>query len=256
MPVFLAIDVGNSSLYAGLFKGETLLSTTRIPTRSPSIEETIARIREFLTPFPPVEYFCPAGVVPGVVEDLVVNGPRLVNGATLDLRPYHDTIFPVRVARVREVGMDRLLNAVAAVPVHGAPLIIVDLGTGTTFDVIDDSGAYIGGVIAPGVVLGATALFEKAALLPEVSLEGRFGVIGRDTVACMQSGILHGQACLVEGLIGRIAAELGHRPKVVATGGAAPLLLPYTSAFDAHEPELVLRGIRLAARRLLGEGVA
>jgi type III pantothenate kinase len=167
----------------------------------------------------------------------------LVARATLDWG------FDIRVDNPEEVGADRLLNVLAANHRFGVPLVIVDFGTATTFDVADTGGGYLGGVIAPGINLSIEALHQAAARLPRIGIGRPQSVIGRGTVAAMQSGVYWGYVGLVEGLVGRIKAEYGGGLKVVATGGLAPLFSEGTTVIDVIEPDLTLDGLRLLAAR-------
>jgi type III pantothenate kinase len=145
----------------------------------------------------------------------------------------------------REVGADRIVNSAAAHHLHGGPVIIVDLGTATTFDVVSEEGDYIGGVIAPGINTAAEALFLRAAKLPRVELVRPRQAIGANTVAAMQSGLVFGYVGLVEGIVSRIQNELTERAKVVATGGDAEIIARESSIVDFVEPDLTLLGLRI-----------
>jgi len=167
----------------------------------------------------------------------------LVARATLDWG------FDIRIDNPEEVGADRLLNSLAAHRRFGGPLVIVDFGTATTFDVVEKDGGYLGGVIAPGINLSIEALHQAAARLPRIGIGRPQAVIGRGTVAAMQSGVYWGYVGLVEGLITRIKAEYGGPLRVVATGGLAPLFSEGTTMIEAIEPDLTLDGLRLLAER-------
>jgi len=157
--------------------------------------------------------------------------------------------FEIRVDRPEEVGADRLLNALAAHRRFGGPLVVVDFGTATTFDVVDGDGSYVGGVIAPGINLSIEALHRAAARLPRIGIGRPQAVIGRSTVPAMQSGVYWGYVGLVEGLVTRIKAEYGGPLKVVATGGLAPLFAEGTMMIEHIDPDLTLDGLRLLAER-------
>jgi type III pantothenate kinase len=160
--------------------------------------------------------------------------------------------FEIRVVNPAEVGADRLLNTLAAHQHFGGPLIIVDFGTATTFDVVDKDGAYLGGVICPGINLSLEALHQAAAQLPRIGIARPQAVIGRQTVPAMQSGVYWGYVAMVEGLVARIRAEYGGPMKVLATGGLAPLLAEGTMVIDRIEPDLTLDGLRMLAERNRG----
>ncbi len=157
--------------------------------------------------------------------------------------------FAIKVDNPEEVGADRLLNSLAGVARFGGPLIIVDLGTATTFDVVDADGAYLGGVIAPGINLSLEALHHAAARLPRIGIGRPQAVIGRSTVPAMQSGIYWGYVGLIEGLVARIRGEFGGPMKVIATGGLAPLLAEGTLVIEHIDPDLTLEGLRMLAER-------
>ena len=167
----------------------------------------------------------------------------LVANATLDWG------FDIRVDNPNEVGADRLLNTLAGHQRYGGPAVVIDFGTATTFDVMDKDGAYLGGVIAPGINLSIEALHRAAARLPRIGIGRPQSVIGRSTVPAMQSGIYWGYVGMIEGLVSRIQAEYGGGLKVLATGGLAPLLAEGTTVITTIDPDLTLEGLRLLAGR-------
>jgi type III pantothenate kinase len=157
--------------------------------------------------------------------------------------------FAIRVDNPEEVGADRLLNALAAHAAYRGPLIVIDFGTATTFDVVDDDGAYLGGVIAPGINLSIEALHKAAARLPRIGIGRPQAVIGKSTVPAMQAGIFWGYVGLIEGIVARIRGEYGRPMKVVATGGLAPLFGEGTVVIERIDPDITLDGLRLLAAR-------
>ena len=157
--------------------------------------------------------------------------------------------FEIKVDNPAEVGADRLLNSLAAHRAYAGPLVVIDFGTATTFDVVDEGGAYLGGVIAPGINLSLEALHKAAARLPRIGIGRPQAVIGRSTVPAMQSGIYWGYVGLIEGLVARIRAEYDRPLKVVATGGLAPLMAEGTTVISVIDPDLTLDGLRLLAER-------
>ena len=157
--------------------------------------------------------------------------------------------FEIKVDNPDEVGADRLLNTLAGHHKFGGPMIVIDFGTATTFDVVDRDGSYLGGIIAPGINLSIEALHRAAARLPRIGIGRPQSVIGRSTVPAMQSGIYWGYVGMIEGLVARIQAEYGGKLKVVATGGLAPLLAEGTMVIDKIESDLTLDGLRLLAER-------
>ncbi len=157
--------------------------------------------------------------------------------------------FEIRMDNPDEVGADRLLNALAAHRRYQGPLVVIDFGTATTFDVVAEDGAYIGGIIAPGINLSIEALHRAAARLPRIGIGRPHSVIGRSTVPAMQSGIYWGYVGMIEGLVARIQAEFGSPLKVIATGGLAPLLAEGTAVIERIDPDITLDGLRMLAER-------
>jgi type III pantothenate kinase len=194
-----------------------------------------------------------AAVIGTVVPAALYNLRRLCRDwfhiEPLIARSALDWGFAIKVDNPDEVGADRLLNSLAGGIRFGGPLIIVDFGTATTFDVLDADGAYLGGVIAPGINLSIEALHHAAARLPRIGIGRPQAVIGRSTVPAMQSGIYWGYVGLIEGIVARIKAEFGGPMRVVATGGLAPLFAEGTLMIEQIEPELTLEGLRLLAER-------
>jgi len=169
--------------------------------------------------------------------------PRVVGEPGLELG------LKVLVDRPDEVGADRLVNAISAFDRYGGPLIVVDFGTATTFDLIDDNGSYLGGVIAPGVNLSLEALHMAAAKLPRVDVKRTERITGKDTVGAMQSGIYWGYVSMIEGLVARLRAEHGVEMDVIATGGLSPLFTEAVDCIKKSDPDLTLRGLLLVHRR-------
>ncbi len=188
-------------------------------------------------------------VVPAALYHLRRLCREWFNVEPLVARASLDWGFEIRIDNPNEVGADRLLNALSGHKRFGGPLIVVDFGTATTFDVVDKTGAYLGGVICPGVNLSLEALHQAAARLPRIGIGRPQSVIGRSTVPAMQSGVYWGYVGLIEGLLGRIKAEFGGPMKVVATGGLAPLFAEGTMMIEHIEPDLTLDGLRMLAAR-------
>lgn len=196
-----------------------------------------------------VSGFAVSSSVPTVVFSLVEMVKRWFFVPVVVVEPGCD--FGLRVAydRPQDVGPDRIANAIAATDLYGCPVVVVDLGTATTFDVVSGSGDYVGGAIVPGLGISMEALVVRAAALRQVEMAAPRSVIGRSTVESVQSGAIFGTAALVDGMCAKIEQELGSSPTVVATGGLAALVAPYCSNVDAYEPWLTLHGLRLAYER-------
>jgi type III pantothenate kinase len=251
----LVADGGHSSTQIGLFIGDTLVMDWRLSSSlSRTADEFRQVIRAFLEESGHRIGRGTRGVVCSVVPTLTgsvggafeaLTGARaLVVDGSLDLG------IANRYADPMQVGPDRLANAIAARADYGAPAIVVDLGTATTFDVIDADGGYLGGAIAPGMRTSADVLFQRASRLPRVELAVPPRVIGRTTTESIQAGIVRGAASLVDGLVGQISAELGQAARVIATGGDAPLIGGVSRTVEVVDPTLTLRGLRLIERRL------
>jgi type III pantothenate kinase len=248
--VLLTVDVGNTHTIYGLFSGEQLRADWRIATRRDVTSDEIgATLRALFDGAglrtSEVRGMVVSSVVPDLNPALAGAGIAYFGMEPLFVGPGVKTGIPILYDNPHEVGADRIVNAVAAVSRFGAPVIVLDFGTATTFDVVSPNGEYLGGVIAPGLGVSAEALFARAARLSPVAIRRPSHVVGRNTEESVQSGLFFGYASLVEGLVRRILDELGHEAPVVATGGLAPLIareLPFLSAVD---PKLTLEGLRL-----------
>ncbi len=253
--MLLAIDSGNTNVVFAVFEDGKIRGEWR---SSNDTNRTSDEYGVWLTQLAAIEGLTRddvtaaiiANVVPAASHDLLMLCRRYFNCEPLIIgEPGVDLGLDIKVDNPDEVGSDRLVNAVAATESYGGPLIVVDFGTATTFDVVDGDGAYVGGVIAPGINLSLEALHAAAAQLPRVAVKRPQRVVGKSTVPAMQSGIYWGYVALVEGLVARIAGEFGSEMKVVATGGLAPLFAEATDAIDHLDIELTLRGLNAIYRR-------
>jgi type III pantothenate kinase len=252
--MLLVMDVGNTNTVLGVYDGDRLIHHWRLATlRDRTVDELGALVRQLfamgaLEPAA-IEAAAIASVVPPVSPAAAGLCRTLFGREPLFVEPGVKTGIRILYENPQEVGADRIANAVAAYARHGGPVIVVDFGTATTFDAISARGEYLGGVIAPGVQISAEALFERAARLPRVEIRRPERVIGRNTVASMQSGLYFGYLGLIDGLVERLRAELGAGTRVVATGGLAPTFAGGRPRFDALEPDLTLEGLRLIHER-------
>ena len=190
-----------------------------------------------------------SSVVPPLDSTLREVFERYFNSKPLFIEPGVKTGMPVLYDNPAEVGADRIVNSVAAFEKHGGPCIVVDFGTATTFDAINSKGEYLGGVIAPGITISADALFQRAAKLPRVEIKRPQQVIGSATVEAMQSGLYHGYVGLVDGILRKMIDELGASPRVIATGGLAPLIAKGSEFIESVDETLTLEGLRLVYER-------
>lgn len=248
--MLLAIDIGNTQTVIGLFEEQSLRADWRIATRKDATADEIGVLLGALFNEAKVEPDQISGtILSSVVPDLngayAEAGKRLVDAEPMFVGPGIKTGMPILYENPHDVGADRIVNAVAAMDRHGAPVIVLDFGTATTFDVVGAGGEYLGGVISPGLGPSAEALFAKAARLHRVDVRRPERIIGRNTEQSIQSGLFHGYAALVEGLVARIREELGHDAPVVATGGLAPVFAPEMPFLAASDPGLTLEGLRL-----------
>ncbi len=256
--MLLVLDAGNTTITAGAYEDQALRGPWRFSSRRERTADEYALILrgllsgENLAPsqFTGVAVSCVVPPLRTVLEGVCTG---LFGVEPLFIEPGVRTGLPIHTDHPQEVGADRIVNAVAALARHGGPAVVVDFGTATTFDAISAEGAYLGGAIAPGIGIAAEALFQRAARLPRVDLVRPERVIGRNTVASIQSGLVYGYASLVEGIAQRMRCELappdGEKVAVIATGGLAETIAAECSVVSHVEPELTLEGLRLIWQR-------
>jgi type III pantothenate kinase len=247
--MLLAIDVGNTNIVFGLFDGDKLVHQFRAESsRGRTSDEYAVVVRQLLAMqgVKPEEVHAAivASVVPSLTEPMLALVRRAFGKEALVVGPGIKSGMAILYENPREVGADRIVNAVAAYERFHGPLIVVDFGTATTFDCVSGRGEYLGGVIAPGIQISADALFARAAKLPRVEIAKPPKVVGRNTQHSMQSGIVFGYVALVDGLVDRLVDELGGPHAVVATGGLAPLNAPMSRSSKEVDEDLTLVGLR------------
>jgi type III pantothenate kinase len=248
--MLLAVDIGNTSITLGVFDGEKLRATWHMATGVHRMSDEYASLllsllRNQGIDKADIKAVALCSVVPPLISTFEELLKRYFNIEPLVVGTGVKTGVSIRMDNPREVGADRIADAAAAHHLYGGPVIVIDLGTATTFGIISKEGDYIGGIIATGIATAAEALFTRTAQLPRVELAPPKHVIGSNTVAAMQSGIIYGYASLVEGMLERIQKELGVKAKVVATGGYAGLIARETGVIDVVNPDLTLIGLRL-----------
>jgi len=248
--MLLAVDIGNTNIMLGIFEGMELRATWHMATSIHRMSDEYAALLLNLLHHQgldaaDIKEVALCSVVPPLIATFEKLFQRYFHISPLVVGAGVKTGVRIRMDNPREVGADRIVNAAAAHHLYGGPLIIVDLGTATTFDTVSKEGDYLGGAIAPGIVTAADALFTRAAKLPRVEFVRPKQAIGTDTITAMQSGIVFGYVALVEGIVARIQKELGEKTKVVATGGYAELIANETSIIDVINPTLTLTGLRL-----------
>ena len=252
--MLLVIDIGNTQTVIGICRGREIVTRWRIATdRKKTGDEYAATLDGLMrlrgVRLSDVEAVILSSVVPPALEALSALAQRYLEVEPLVVGPGIRTGMPILYDNPREVGADRIVNAVAAYDWAREGVIVVDFGTATTFDVISDKGEYLGGAITPGVRIAAEALFQRASKLPRIELKRPANVIGKNTVASMQSGIVFGYVALVDGMVARLRAELPHPVRVVATGGVAPLVGGESAAIEKVDPDLTLHGLRIIYER-------
>ncbi|MCF6523672.1 type III pantothenate kinase [Streptomyces sp. JJ36] len=260
--MLLTIDVGNTHTVLGLFDGEDIVEHWRISTDSRRTADELAVLLQGLMGMHPllgeelgdnVEGIAICSTVPAVLHELREVTRRYYGDIPAVLvEPGVKTGVPILMDHPKEVGADRIINALAAVELYGGPCVVVDFGTATTFDAVSARGEYVGGAIAPGIEISVDALGVRGAQLRKIELARPRSVIGKNTVEAMQAGILYGFAGQVDGVVQRMAAELADDPDdvtVIATGGLSPMVLGEATLIDEHEPWLTLIGLRLVYER-------
>ncbi|MVP02204.1 type III pantothenate kinase [Paenibacillus lutrae] len=247
--MILVVDVGNTNIVLGIYKGSDLLHHWRLSTnRSATVDEygmmfhnlfQYAGIRN-----DQIEGVIISSVVPPLMFALEQLCLKYMKRAPLIVGPGIKTGLNIRVDNPKEVGADRIVNAVAAIELYGSPCIIVDFGTATTYDYIDANGQLLGCAIAPGIGISTEALYQRAAKLPRIELIKPKSVVGRNTISAMQAGIIYGYVGQVDGIVTRIREEYNVAPKVIATGGHAELIASESRVIDVVDPMLTLEGLR------------
>lgn len=259
MTVLLAVDVGNTNTVLGVFRDDLLAASWRIQTVAERTSDEYAVLLKTLLdmegfPWKSIDAGIISSVVPPAVFGLQRFFKHYCGGPALLVGPGIKTGMPILYENPREVGADRIVNAVAAYEDLGAAqgtmgCIVVDSGTATTWDVVNPKGEYLGGVIAPGIQISAEALYEHAAKLPRVELARPGKVVARNTVASMQAGLVYGYAGMVDALVDRIRAEVEWPARCVATGGLAALIATETRTIESTDDLLTLKGLKILYHR-------
>lgn len=254
--MLLVVDAGNTNVTLGVFRGEELIAQWRLITDHDESSDAYGTEIKELFARAGIDLKSVGGIAVASVVPPLDHVLRQVAEVYFGLTPLFvdyttDTGLQILYDSPADVGADRIVDAVAAVTKYGAPCIVVDFGTATTFNVVNASREYLGGAIAPGIMISAEALFSRTAKLPRVEIKRPEKVIGSATVGAMQSGLYYGYTGLVDGMLERMIAELGDKPRVIATGGLAPLVAKASTFIETVDETLTLDGLRLVYERSL-----
>jgi len=248
--MLLCIDIGNTNIVIGVYRGEELLAHWRVATAHDRMADEYAMLLlQFFShsgyESTALQGVAIASVVPPLTRTFIELSETYLRQTPLVVDAGVRTGVRIRYDNPREVGADRVVNAAATYRIYGGPACVVDFGTATTFDAISAEGDYLGGAIAPGIFIAAEALFTRTAKLPRIDLTRPPRAIGSNTVQSMQSGILFGYVGLVEGMVARFREELGPDMRVIGTGGLAEVIARETTVIEVVDPWLTLKGLRM-----------
>lgn len=255
--MLLVIDVGNTNTVIGVYDNDVLTHDWRIRTVRDSTADEFNVLANSLfldrgLNKSDISRTVISSVVPASVPILNAFCEKYLNMTPVWINP--DSVkkmMPILYSNPNEVGADRIVNAIAAIEKYKTAMIVIDFGTATTFDVISAKGEYLGGAIVPGVMIAADALFQRASRLPRVEIfQAPEKVIGKDTINSIKSGVIYGNAAMVDGMVERMAQEMGVTPKIIATGGLAPLIAKSSKTIEKVEPSLTLDGLRIISNAL------
>ncbi len=256
--MLLAVNVGNTSTVLGVFRGSELEHQWRVSTEGERTADELAVLFGGLLEVAGLSF---SNQITGVVLSSVVPSStaalrdmvnRYFNFPPVVVEPGTRTGLSIQTDNPREIGADRIVNALAAFHRYGGPCIVIDFGTATTYDVVSEKGEFLGGAISPGVQTSNASLSRETARLPQVELHAPRSPIGRNTIEAIQSGLIFGAAAEADGMIDRIRKELGGNATVIATGGLAPDVVPHCQFVDESDPWLTLEGLRLVFERNVG----
>ena len=249
--MLLVSDVGNTNITFGVFDKERLVSTFRMTTKQPrTSDEYGIHLRSMLTHNnirpEEIEDVIVASVVPNVMHSLLSAIIKYLDCQAIIVEPGIKTGIRIMAENPKQVGADKIVDAAAAFERYGGPVFVIDFGTATTYDLVDETGALVSSVIAPGIRTSAKALWQEAAKLPEIEIRKPDSILAKETISCMQAGLVYGQIGQTEYIINRTKAETGLKDlKVVATGGLGKIIASETDSIDIYDPNLTLHGLRI-----------
>ena len=253
--MILTIDVGNTNITCGVFQGDEIAASFRITTKMPRTSDEYGMMLLNLleqNDIHPTEIkdaiIC--SVVPNVMHSLRGGLVKYFNVTPILVEPGITTGLSIATENPRQLGADRIVDAVGAYELYGGPVIVIDFGTATTFDLVDGNGVFLAGVISPGIRVSAKALSQGTAKLPEIEIKKPASILGKDTITSMQAGLVYGQIGQTEYIINRVKAEVGlENIKTVVTGGLGRIIANETDAVDIYDPNLTLKGINLVYKK-------
>ena len=253
--MILTLDVGNTNMTGGVFDGDEIKATFRITTKMPRTSDEYGLLLRDVVKQNDIK---PSEIKDAIICSVVPNLMHSLQGALIKYFQIVPIIVEagiktgIRIATTnpKQVGADRIADAVAAYELYGGPVLVLDFGTATTYDLVDETGAFIGAITAPGIRISARALWEDAAKLPEIEIKKPENILGKDTITSMQSGLVFGQIGQTEYIIRKVKEEMGLKEmKVVATGGLGRIIASETDAIDVYDPNLTLKGIHLIYKK-------
>lgn len=252
--MLLVIDAGNTNTSLGVYRGQELIAHWRLTTNpGRTVDEYGMHARNLFelaqVDFKAIDAIAITSVVPPLNYTLKRMAEVYFQLTPLFIDETTDTGLRILYEPASDVGSDRIVDAVAAIKKYGTPCIVVDFGTATTFNAINSKGEYLGGAITPGIMISSEALFSRTAKLPRVDIKRPYRVIGSSTVTAMQSGLYYGFVGLVDGVLGKMIEEIGAQPRVIATGGLAPLIATGSKFIELVDETLTLEGLRLVYER-------
>ncbi len=252
--MLLAIDIGNTNIVIGCIKNDEILFKARIATdRLRTSDQYGVEIKNMLEAFgvrkEDIADCIIASVVPPVFNSVYTGVIKVIGKQPMVVGPGLKTGLNIHVDIPSQVGSDRIVAAVAALSLYEAPLVLIDMGTATTVEVVEPENTYMGGIIFPGVMISLDSLTSRAAQLPGINLDKPKNIIGKNTVDCMRSGMMYGTASMLDGVVDRIAEELGHKSTIVATGGMAQFIIPLCRHDIILEKELLLKGLNIIYKK-------
>ncbi|MCH5333968.1 MAG: type III pantothenate kinase [Agathobacter sp.] len=253
--MLLTIDAGNTNITCGVFDGDALVATFRLTTKMPRTSDEYGMILGNLLEQNNIQT---ADIDDAIICSVVPNIMHSLEGALV--KYFHITPIIVEAGiktgirivtpNPQQIGADRIVDAVGAYEIYGGPVLVIDFGTATTYDFVDEGGSFLGGITAPGIRISARALWEDAAKLPEIEIKKPAAILGKDTITSMQSGLVYGQIGQTEYLIRKVKEEVGlENVKTVVTGGLGRIIANETDAIDVYDPNLTLKGIQLVYKK-------